>query len=236
MQMEIAKLETLGDVGDILFFVRDFASKLGSKRHSYHFTPIFERQTSRRAVIHTHGFPLEWLELYQRADFRAHDPVPRRTFKCADLLTWRDAETYEPNTPEQDAYFTAMKAHGLEYGFGLPLYGPRARNAYASFDFGKPIDELEQTTIIQIRGVARAAHIKLCRLLEQEQDVPDLSDRELQVLSWIARGKSNTDIATILSLSPETVRTYAKRVYTKLGVYDRVGATVRGLKLGLVST
>lgn len=61
-----------------------------------------------------------------------------------------------------------------------------------------------------------------------------LSARESEVLQWMARGKSNIDIATILDLSPETVRTYVQRIYGKLGSHERVVVIDRALKLGLV--
>ncbi|HBQ92986.1 MAG TPA: hypothetical protein DD795_09625, partial [Erythrobacter sp.] len=44
----------------------------------------------------------------------------------------------------------------------------------------------------------------------------------------------SVDIGTILDISPETVRTYTRRIFDKLDTNDRVTATVRALKLGLV--
>ena len=61
-----------------------------------------------------------------------------------------------------------------------------------------------------------------------------LSEREREVLEWMGRGKSSVDIGTILDISPETVRTYTRRIFDKLDTNDRVTATVRALKLGLV--
>ena len=50
----------------------------------------------------------------------------------------------------------------------------------------------------------------------------------------MARGKSNPDIATILGISAETVDTYVRRLYPKLGVHDRVTAVAEGIARGLV--
>jgi DNA-binding CsgD family transcriptional regulator len=71
-------------------------------------------------------------------------------------------------------------------------------------------------------------------LLANERETPSLSDREAEVLGWIAAGKSNTDIGTILGISAETVRTYTQRIYMKLDAYDRTSAVVRALKLGVL--
>jgi DNA-binding response OmpR family regulator/DNA-binding CsgD family transcriptional regulator len=59
-----------------------------------------------------------------------------------------------------------------------------------------------------------------------------VTEREAEVLLWIARGKSNRDIAQILDLSPRTVNKHLEQIYAKLGVENRTAAaalTVRTL-------
>jgi DNA-binding CsgD family transcriptional regulator len=58
-----------------------------------------------------------------------------------------------------------------------------------------------------------------------------LSPRETEVMAWVARGKSNSVIADILGISSHTVDAHLRRAYSKLGVYERVSATVRYLRL-----
>lgn len=57
------------------------------------------------------------------------------------------------------------------------------------------------------------------------RDKLSLTNREAEVLLWLARGKSNKDIATILSLSPRTVNKHLEQIYSKLGVENRASAT-----------
>jgi DNA-binding response OmpR family regulator/DNA-binding CsgD family transcriptional regulator len=62
-----------------------------------------------------------------------------------------------------------------------------------------------------------------------------LTPRESEVLMWVARGKSNRDIAEILKLSPRTVNKHLEQIYTKLGVENRASAAalaVRTLGVG----
>lgn len=66
------------------------------------------------------------------------------------------------------------------------------------------------------------------------EEKPELSEREMQVLEGMRRGLSNTQIARELFLSPETVKTHARRLYQKLNVHDRRQAVVSGFSLGLV--
>jgi DNA-binding CsgD family transcriptional regulator len=61
-----------------------------------------------------------------------------------------------------------------------------------------------------------------------------LTERECEIISWVARGKSNAEIASILWLSPLTVRKHLENIYPKLGVHRRTEAAVRAIRLGLV--
>ena len=51
-----------------------------------------------------------------------------------------------------------------------------------------------------------------------------LTQRETEVLSWIAQGKSNRDIAAILALSPRTIDKHIEVIFGKLGVENRTAA------------
>jgi len=56
-----------------------------------------------------------------------------------------------------------------------------------------------------------------------------LSRREAEVLSWLAAGRGNREIAELLALSPHTVRHVIERIYAKLGVDNRAAATAIAL-------
>jgi DNA-binding CsgD family transcriptional regulator len=58
-----------------------------------------------------------------------------------------------------------------------------------------------------------------------------LTPRELDVLRWIARGKSNRDIGEILGLSPRTVNKHLEQIYVKLGVENRASAAVMASRM-----
>lgn len=56
-----------------------------------------------------------------------------------------------------------------------------------------------------------------------------LTPREAEVLLWVAQGKSNLDIATILGTSENTVKKHLQNMFEKLGVDSRNAATVMAL-------
>ena len=58
-----------------------------------------------------------------------------------------------------------------------------------------------------------------------------LTPREAEVLLWIAQGKSNADIATILGCAENTVKVHTARIFEKLGFENRNAATVQALEV-----
>jgi len=64
--------------------------------------------------------------------------------------------------------------------------------------------------------------------------IGQLSQRELEVLKLMVDGKSNPEIAAVLYLSPNTVKTHVRGIMNKLAVDDRVQAAVVALRTGLV--
>jgi DNA-binding NarL/FixJ family response regulator len=61
----------------------------------------------------------------------------------------------------------------------------------------------------------------------------DLTEREREMLSWVAAGMSNAEIADALVVSPDTVRTHVSRAMVKLGARDRAQLVVFAIRSGL---
>lgn len=64
-------------------------------------------------------------------------------------------------------------------------------------------------------------------------ELPELSRRELDILTLIAAGDDNPTIAEKLFLSPKTVRNYVSQVLTKLEATDRLDAAAKARRAGL---
>lgn len=93
----------------------------------------------------------------------------------------------------------------------------------------KPIDFELLTAIIRHR-LSAAAERKADPTTELK-----LTDRELEALTWVARGKSSSDIAVILGISERTVNFHMDNAMRKAGVSTRVQAAVKCAMLGLIN-
>ena len=67
-----------------------------------------------------------------------------------------------------------------------------------------------------------------------DRDPGALTERELGILQVLAEGKSTKEVAETVFLSEETVKTYLKQIFRKLGVRDRTEAVAEGFRRGLV--
>lgn len=67
-----------------------------------------------------------------------------------------------------------------------------------------------------------------------EPALPELTDREVEVLACVARGSSNAATAKELFISVATVKTHLIHVFQKLQVDDRTGAVTKAIQLGII--
>jgi DNA-binding NarL/FixJ family response regulator len=69
---------------------------------------------------------------------------------------------------------------------------------------------------------------------EEEPSAPHLTERELEIITALAHGRANKQIARDLSISEKTVRNHISNIYKKLHVYDKLGAVLYAIREGLV--
>ena len=79
-----------------------------------------------------------------------------------------------------------------------------------------PVGLGEQMLLMQRRAEPSAAANRL--------STASLTPREAEVLSWVAKGKTNRDVGDILGMSPRTVNKHLEHVFEKLGVETRAAA------------
>lgn len=190
---------------------------------------------SRQLGLVADGFPDRWVCQYLEQELNKVDPIPELAAITSRPFRWSDTPQLTRLTAAGEKYMKALAHSGLGDGLAMQVYGPQMRNAYIGLGFGPDDPDLSAQDIFELQCAVQIAHIRYCELTEHRQMRGDpLSPRELEILQWIARGKSNSVIADILGVSRHTVDTMTRRLFEKLDVNDRTTAAIRGLGSGLV--
>jgi len=98
-------------------------------------------------------------------------------------------------------------------------------------------DSTQEEILDAIRRVSLGETYLPARIVQKVAEgmrKPELSPREVEVLQWVAAGKSNKEIGTQLFIAEGTVKTHVKNVLEKLSVVGRTGAIREAVRRGLV--
>lgn len=76
------------------------------------------------------------------------------------------------------------------------------------------------------RNFENAGYTLSARLQQNSDAKRQLTPRETEIMHWVAQGKTNDEIALILELSLNTVKTHLKRIFIKTGVENRTAASL----------
>jgi LuxR family transcriptional regulator, quorum-sensing system regulator SdiA len=128
---------------------------------------------------------------------------------------------------------------GLRNGLTILFKGRRRFSFVTVHADPQPDDQwrnlLARTTPILKLHTSYFDHVIAARFdSSADASMPVLSQRELECLTWSARGKTVEEIAKIIGISPETVRVYFKRANQKLGALNRSHAVARAASLGMI--
>lgn len=111
---------------------------------------------------------------------------------------------------------------------GISPRAARAAGAAGFISKDSPASEIAR----MVRDVGAG---KTVFMASTSSEVPALTEREREILTMIAGGATNREIAGALFLSPHTVKEHTSAVYRKLGVRNRAEAVQRSQRLGLQS-
>ena len=126
-------------------------------------------------------------------------------------------------TGDDDAVFAALAAGAR----GYLLKGADRAAILAA------LDAVDRGDAILGAGVAARALDLFARRLANPMPLPELTDREREVLHLVADGLTNAAIAARLVVSPKTVRNHVSNILTKLQVTNRAEAAARAREAGV---
>ena len=123
----------------------------------------------------------------------------------------------------------------------VELYGALVAILFATFGIWLGLritrrrETIRETVVVsEVRVLSEAPAVKTFAPDTTQQQTLGITARELEILTLVARGFSNREIATQLFVSENTVKTHCARAFDKLGAARRTQAVQRGKELGLL--
>lgn len=195
-------------------------------------------RSSLEPTIRLHNYPDEWERYYDRQHAGRTDPVHRACQTTAVGFAWSQLPRMIPLTRRDHRLLEAAAKQGLGEGFTVPAHVPGEVNGSCSFATtrGSPIRGECGATAQLVGAFAFEAARRLAKREHHKlSDPARFSDRERDCLIWIARGKCDSEIATILGISPETVHQYVKSARANYDAVSRSQLVAHALFSGTIS-
>jgi DNA-binding CsgD family transcriptional regulator len=156
------------------------------------------------------------------------DQYPHPPSHPAAILRWSDALSRDALRRMQ-LYWEVMQPLGCEHV--LTLWLRDGATVLGGFAFDRLHGDFRDRDLDLLKLILP----HLVRLARRASDrwpaaAARLTPRERQILAWVARGKTNPEIAAVLQLAPGTVRKHLDNIYAKLGVPNRTAAVTHGYR------
>lgn len=182
------------------------------------------------------NYPDEWKDHYVRSGFQRIDPTLVIASRSIAPVDWRRLAHDE----SFQAVFRDAQDFGItERGLTIPVRGPYGDIGMLSVTRDCPVPEWDsqiRAVLSDLQSVAVHIHDAVMRsdVLSRALRHPALSTREKEILQWVAAGKSQQDIADILSISHRTVEVHLRSSREKLYALTTPQAVGRAIALGLI--
>ena len=169
-------------------------------------------------------FVTEWKKIWP------YCPGTLHCQKVAEPFHYLEAPLAHPRSHEAVALH---RDFGMENELQIPIIAANGHVGEVGMG-GHPKHDLEPHIPI-LQPIGYAAFYRLIELTDQKTEVPRLSEREKEVLAWIADGKTDWDIGEILAISRRTVEWHIQQAMHKLGATNRTQAVVLAIRDALIS-
>lgn len=192
--------------------VRTFAGPLGYDRFILYTAPAFGDELVEQLLWMEGNWVSEGSEFNPEA-YLARCPVNRHVLETEHPFFWT-----KTGVPGHDTYRILRRPSGPGiHGLQVPVFGHVG--LIGAMSFGGTVIDSTIDTRSALTLVATAAFYAAQRLAgpNAHSSIPHLSNRELQVMRWVASGRRQADIALMLGLSERTIENHLRRIRKRLG-------------------
>jgi LuxR family quorum sensing-dependent transcriptional regulator len=181
--------------------------------------------------------PPEYTKRYFEKNYLAHDPAITELRKNLNPYTWSDIREGRKLNKTEKTILDEGGEFGFNDGFIIPIV--TLSGSKSLFCPCGPEPDLTQRARAAVEIIGIYSHHALKRaLLQMKQDTvahTPLTPREREIMQWVAAGKTDDEIADILSVGATTVTSHVENAKKKLDAFRRTYAVVQAIRYGEIS-
>ena len=232
----LSYIRNCSDIEEVMSMIHERMIFLGFEKSAYWLR--WSNDPTKAPILFT-TYPREFVDHYVENDYAAHDMVGTLSTNSNRPFGWNEIGKKFKITRKQKMIFHDSKSVGLNEGASVPIHGPKLMKATFSVSSNLPkkeFDELFKFHQHEIHILAVAAHEKMIELgLGQETQSRELSTRETEVILWIARGLTYSEIADKLFIQEDTVKKHMQSIFEKLNATNGPHAASVAIISGLIT-
>ena len=181
-------------------------------------------------------YPEAWIRHYRDNNLAKGDATLHLASRSIAPVDWSRI----PRSDEYDLVLEQARQFGIpRNGVTVPVRGPFGDIGMLSVSLGGSADRWARTysrVVPELQVAAVHVHDNVVRTFSSPHPGvrPTLSGREVEILQWIAVGKTQRDIGAILAISDRTVEVHLRSARTKLAALTTAQAVARGIKARLI--
>jgi len=206
------------------------------------YADVQEPEKLSDSITFLDNFPIGWMERYLEKDYCNHDSALKDCLNSAQPVLWKnyDKQLEKESFSIEKLIREESKSIGLKAGITFPLHhATNTSPATLSLATDGDVEEFYQFIEFNMDSLYLAGiyfHSILQALPSQKiiEELPELSNRQKEVLKWTLSNKRTKEIADILNLSERTVNLHIGIAMKKLTAKSRYEAALKASKYGLI--
>jgi LuxR family transcriptional regulator, quorum-sensing system regulator BjaR1 len=188
--------------------------------------------------IQASGWQPEWQKKYLEFGYAKDDPVPNSVYRKTDPYYWSEALNLSGGSiAASNILNEARNEFNMEGGYCVPIHGLSGLAGVVSIATDQKNWKLSEQQDAALHMISLYAYEAVRKT--KEHVVPDggglkLSPREVECVRWVAEGKTNWEIGTILGISQYTAGEYIDFAGRKLGTRGRAHLVARAIRHNII--
>jgi LuxR family quorum-sensing transcriptional regulator LasR len=230
----ILQLNDCTDAAQVSEVLRGLSASLGFEYFQY------RGQFSADGVRHTQqaisNYPAVWQARYDSQGFAECDPTFLHAATSLRPLAWHDAMFANP---PQQAMRAEARQYGIVSGITFPIQSKKGEVGLLNFALrrqGATVDRMIKESLPFGAFAATLVHETMGDITRRSyaKPLPKLTEREVDVLKWVAAGKTSWEISRLLNISSHGVVFHVRNILHKFDVTSRHQAVMRAMSFGLL--